>query len=122
MGLLLVLGTWAGWYGQYGLIAMLFLFLGGQGITGPNASALSLAPFSRHAGSAAALMGSFRMGTGALVSGAVSVLHNNTAMPMVSVMTVCVVIGLLILLIGNRAVQYRNSAEDIDEPMTEVLL
>jgi DHA1 family bicyclomycin/chloramphenicol resistance-like MFS transporter len=122
VGLLLVMGTWAGWYGQYGLIAMLFLFLCGQGITGPNASALSLAPFSRHAGSAAALMGSFRMGTGAIVTGAVSFFHNNTAMPMVGVMTACVVIGLLILLIGNRAVQYRNRAEDIDEPMTEVLL
>ena len=122
VGLLLVLGTWAGWFGQYGLIAMLFLFLGGQGITGPNASALSLAPFSRHAGSAAALMGSFRMGAGAIITGAVSFFHNNTAMPMVGVMTVCVVIGLLILLIGNRVVQYRHSGEDVDEPLTEVLL
>lgn len=102
VGLVLVAGTWLGVYGQYGLIAVLFLFLCGQGITGPNASALSLAPFARHAGSAAALMGSFRMGFGACMSAAVSVLHNNTAVPMVGVMTSCAVSALLILLIGQQ--------------------
>ncbi|GAB4028130.1 multidrug effflux MFS transporter [Spirosoma koreense] len=122
VGLLMVAGTWAGWYGQYGLIGMLFLFLAGQGITNPNASALSLAPFVRHAGSAAALMGSFRMGFGALVSGAVSVLHNNTALPMVSVMTICALGGLAVLLIGQRAIHYRNSHRLIEEPMAEVML
>ena len=122
VGLLMVAGTWADWYGQYGLIAMLFLFLGGQGLTSPNASALSLAPFSRHAGSAAALMGSFRMGFGAIVSGAVSVLHNNTAVPMVGVMTACVLSGLGILLAGQRAIQYRSTQDDVDEPMAEVML
>ncbi|MFD2933102.1 Bcr/CflA family multidrug efflux MFS transporter [Spirosoma flavum] len=122
VGLLLVLGTWAGWYGQYGLIIMLFLFLCGQGLTGPNASALSLAPFVRHTGSAAALMGSFRMGFGAVVSGAVSVLHNHTAIPMVGMMTFCVVSGLLILLFGQRAIRYRREQAGIDEPFTEAIL
>ena len=121
VGLLMVAGTWAGWYGQYGLIAVLFLFLCGQGITGPNATALSLAPFVRHAGSAAALMGSFRMGFGAIVSGAVSVLHNNTAIPMVGVMMICAVIGLIILLIGQRTIRYRSRLV-VDEPMAEVML
>ncbi|WP_461131549.1 Bcr/CflA family multidrug efflux MFS transporter [Spirosoma aerophilum] len=122
VGLFLVLGTWAGWYGQYGLILMLFLFLGGQGITNPNASALSLAPFSRHAGSAAALMGSFRMGFGSIVSACVSLLHNNTAMPMVGVMTFCIVGGLLVLLIGQRVIRNQSKSTDIDEPMAEARL
>ncbi|QMW03635.1 multidrug effflux MFS transporter [Spirosoma foliorum] len=122
VGALLVFGTWAGWYGQYGLMVMLFLFLCGQGITGPNASALSLAPFVRHAGSAAALMGSFRMGFGACVSAAVSVLHNNTALPMVGVMLTVVVSGLLVLLIGQRAVQHRSRQEDVNAPVAEVML
>lgn len=122
VGLLLVLGTWAGWFGLYGLIGMLFLFLGGQGITNPNASALSLAPFTRHAGSAAALMGSFRMGFGSLISAAVSLLHNNTAVPMVGVMTFCAISSLVILLIGERVVRYRPKPTNLDEPMTEVLL
>ncbi|GAB3882185.1 Bcr/CflA family multidrug efflux MFS transporter [Spirosoma agri] len=114
VGLLLVFGTWAGWFGLHGLIGMLFLYLCGQGLTGPNATALSLAPFSRHAGSAAALMGSFRMGCGALVSGAVSVLHNHTAMPMVSVMTVCSISGLLILVAGQRVIYHKRDHADVN--------
>lgn len=122
IGLLLVMGTWGDWYGKYGLILMLFLFLGGQGLTSPNASALSLAPFVRHAGSAAALMGSFRMGFGAVVSAAVSVLHNNTAVPMVGVMIICIIIGLVILLVGQRVIQQQSERESINEPMAEVIL
>ncbi len=122
VGLLLVVGTWAGWYNQYSLIGMLFLFLSGQGLTGPNASALSLAPFSRHAGSAAALMGSFRMGFGAIISAAVSTLHNNTAMPMVGVMVSCTGLGLLALLLGERAMQYGHKPSDAEEPVTEAML
>ncbi len=122
VGLLMVFGTWAGWYGLYGLIGMLFLFMCGQGTTGPNSTALSLAPFSRHAGSAAALMGSFRMGFGALISGAVSILHNHTAIPMVGVMTICAFSGLGILIIGQRTIHYRNKQAAINEPMAEVML
>ncbi|QIP14380.1 multidrug effflux MFS transporter [Spirosoma aureum] len=121
VGLLMVFGTWAGWFGLYGLIGMLFLFLCGQGLTGPNSAALSLAPFVRHAGSAAALMGSFRMGFGALVSASVSVLHNHTAMPMVSVMTVCLIFGLLILLIGQRVIHHKNQPAELDS-VSEVAL
>lgn len=122
VGVLMVVGTWSDWYGEYGLILMLFLFLSGQGLTGPNASALSLAPFVRHAGSAAALMGSFRMGFGAIVSGTVSVLHDNTAVPMVGVMTICVLIGLVILLVGQRRIRYQSQQAGIEEPVAEVML
>lgn len=111
VGLLLVVGTWAGWFGLYGLILVLFFFLCGQGLTGPNSSALSLAPFVKHGGSAAALMGSFRMGFGALVSGAVSVLHNHTAIPMVGMMLACAASGLVILLIGQRAIHAHTAGQ-----------
>lgn len=115
IGILLVLGTWAGWYDKYSLIVVIFIFLTGQGLTNPNASALSLAPFSRHAGSAAALMGSFRMGMGGLVSGVVSLLHNNTPLPMVGVMTGCVVTGLLILFIGKRKILYQPDEAEVEK-------
>ncbi|MFB9862491.1 Bcr/CflA family multidrug efflux MFS transporter [Rufibacter immobilis] len=116
VGALMVTGVYAGWYGKTGLIVVLFLFLLGQGLTAPNASALSLAPFSKFAGSASALGGSFRMGIGALVSGAVSVLHNNTALPMVGVMTSCTIIGILIYFMGQRsATNYRNLASTAPE-------
>ena len=122
VGLLMVWGTWAGWFGPYGLIAMLFLFLAGQGLTGPNASALSLTPFSRHAGSAAALMGSFRMGFSALVSAVVSVFHNHTAIPMVGTMMICVVSGLAIFVTGQRVIHYRAKKAGFEESLSEVAL
>jgi len=121
VGILLVVGAWYGWYGKYSLIVLLFIFLTGQGLTNPNASALSLAPFTKHAGSASALMGSFRMAIGGLVSAAVSVLHNNTILPMVVVMALCAVAGLLILYIGNTAMRYKADKKSVGDD-TSVLI
>lgn len=115
VGLLLVVGTWNDWYGKYGLILLMFFFLTGQGITNPNATALSLAPFTKHTGSAAALNGFFRMTMGGLVSALVSILHNNTALPMVGVMVLCVVAGLIVLFTGKSAVRYRRRKREVEE-------
>jgi len=108
VGLLMVLGIYYNWYGLLSLVSMLFIFLTGQGLLGPNSAALSLAPFSKQAGSASALMGSWRLGAGGIISAIVSVLHNNTAMPMVAVMFACALIGLIILLTGNKVVTHRE--------------
>lgn len=102
IGLLLVAGTLYGGWSLFGLITLLFLFLCGHGLIGPNATSLTLAPFEHHAGSAAALLGAWRMGAGALMSAMVSLLHDNTAMPMVGVMGGCAWISLLILFAGHR--------------------
>ncbi|GAB3641600.1 MFS transporter [Spirosoma arcticum] len=110
------------WYSKNSLIIVLFLFFTGQGLIGPNASALALMPFVRHAGSAVALMGSFRIGFGAFISGAVSVLHNNTAMPMVAVMTLCIVSSLLILGFGQRMIQQQSRQMDVERLLGEGLL
>ena len=101
LGLFLLAGTWFVWFDQYALIALIALFLAGHGLTNPNATALSLAPFSKHTGSAASLAGSFRMGMGALASALVSLFHNGTAMPMIGVMVGCIIAGLLILMGGK---------------------
>ncbi|WP_242916979.1 Bcr/CflA family multidrug efflux MFS transporter [Pontibacter liquoris] len=121
VGILLVAGVWYGWFGKYSLILLLFVFLTGQGLTNPNASALSLAPFTKHTGSASALMGSFRMAMGGLVSAAVSVLHSNTALPMVAVMALCVITGLVALFVGNASVRYNASKQAVEED-TSVLI
>lgn len=118
VGLLLMLGVYNNWFGLYSLIGMMFIFLTGQGLTGPNASALSLAPFRRHTGSASALMGSWRMGAGAIISALVSFLHNQTALPMVGMMAFCSVGGLLILYAGNATVRHRATAGEVDEEMS----
>ncbi len=115
IGLLLVAGTWYGWFSPLGLIGMMFIFLTGQGLTNPNATALTLAPFTRHTGSAASLNGFIRMAIGGLMTGLVSALHNNTALPMVGVMVLCAVVGLAILLVGKRTLRYQASEQVGDE-------
>ncbi|MCJ8167342.1 multidrug effflux MFS transporter [Pontibacter sp. E15-1] len=121
VGILLVAGVWYGWYGMYTLILLMFVFLTGQGLTNPNATALSLAPFTKHAGSASALMGSFRMAMGGLMSAMVSILHDNTALPMVVVMMGCALGGLIILTISKRNVQYRASQQAVEEDTSVVM-
>ncbi|QNF35340.1 Bcr/CflA family multidrug efflux MFS transporter [Adhaeribacter swui] len=105
VGAILVVGAWANWYDKYALIFLIFIFLAGQGLNVPNSSALSLTPFARQAGSASALLGCMRMGAGALASAAVSVLHNQTVLPMVSVMFFCAVLGFVILQIGKKQIK-----------------
>jgi len=121
VGILLIAGVYYNWYSLLGLIGMMFVFLTGQGLTGPNTSALSLAPFRKHTGSASALMGSWRMGAGAIISAIVSFLHNNTAMPMVGMMAFCSIGGLIILYFGNTTVLQRAAREDVEDKVSVLL-
>ncbi|RZJ76662.1 MAG: Bcr/CflA family efflux MFS transporter [Flavobacterium sp.] len=49
-------------------IVMLFLFLACVGFTNPNAIALTLAPFSKNAGTASSLFGALQLGIGSVVT------------------------------------------------------
>ncbi|MCV4861280.1 hypothetical protein OFB63_35050, partial [Escherichia coli] len=61
IGVLLVAGTYFNILGLVGTIIALVLFLSCQGFTFPNAVSQAMAPFSKNAGSAAALLGAFQM-------------------------------------------------------------
>jgi DHA1 family bicyclomycin/chloramphenicol resistance-like MFS transporter len=102
IGLLFVAGTALGWFGLVGTVTMLFLFLCCLGFANPNAAALSIAPFAKHAGSAAALMGATQMAVGALASYAVSLFDTRSALPMVAVMAATALLALLALVVGRR--------------------
>ncbi|RQP10250.1 MAG: Bcr/CflA family efflux MFS transporter [Parapedobacter sp.] len=102
LGLLLAILCVAGAINLLVMIALIFLFLGSQGFVFPNTSALALAPFSRLAGSASALLGGLQMACGALSSGLVSYFHNETTVPMASTMAGCACLSLFILLAGSR--------------------
>lgn len=78
--------------------ALIMIYLGSLGFIIPNTSALSLQPFITHAGSASALLGSIQMVTGAISSALVSSLHNETSLPMTSIMAMGSAIGLVILI------------------------
>ncbi len=106
-GLIFFTGSLNGWFGLYGTIAMLFLFLCCLGIANPNASALSLAPFSKNAGSASALMGALQLGMGALASIGVSLFNTRSALPMVAIIAGTTLLALLILVFGRRQIKYQ---------------
>ncbi len=91
--------------GLYETIAMLFLFLACLGISNPNTAGLTLAPFSRNAGSASALMGAIQLGLGALASFAVGVFVKNSMLPMVIIMAVTTILALIILIFGKRNIK-----------------
>jgi MFS transporter, DHA1 family, multidrug resistance protein len=113
-GFILMTGVWFGWFNMIGLVIMIALFLAGQGLANPNATALALAPFEKHTGSAASLLGSFRMAVGGAVSAIVSVLHNNTEMPMVIMMVLCSMSGFIVLLLGRTVIHYRAKQRDVE--------
>ena len=91
--------------GLYETIAMLFLFLACLGISNPNTAGLTLAPFSRNAGSASALMGAIQLGLGAFASFAVGIFVQNSVLPMVIIMTTSTLLALIILIVGKKRIK-----------------
>jgi DHA1 family bicyclomycin/chloramphenicol resistance-like MFS transporter len=90
--------------GLYETIAMLFLFLACLGISNPNTAALTLAPFTKNAGSASALMGAIQLGLGAFASFAVGVFVKDSVVSMVLIMTASTISALVVLSIGKRKI------------------
>ena len=121
IGIFLFTGTLFGWFELHSTIFLIFIFLCCQGFVFPNSSALSLAPFSRNAGSASALLGAFQMGMGTLTSAIVSILSNNTALPMTGVMACCALTSFSILMIGSKIIYYRATTEEIEEETAEMI-
>jgi DHA1 family bicyclomycin/chloramphenicol resistance-like MFS transporter len=119
VGLLLFTGSFLEWLNLYCTIGLIFLFLSCQGFSFPNSSALSLAPFTKEAGSASALMGAMQMGFGAVASASVGFINNGTTLPMTGVMAGCALLGLIILIIGHKRIDYQSRIEDVDEQAFE---
>jgi DHA1 family bicyclomycin/chloramphenicol resistance-like MFS transporter len=102
LGFLLVLGCQFDVLGLYGTVFLIFLFLSCQGFCFPNSAALSMAPFSREAGSASALLGALQMGLGSLAAAIVGLLKAESPVPMATVMASCTVLSVGIVVIGER--------------------
>lgn len=99
-----------GWYGIGGTIVNIFVMLSCVGFIAPNASALTLAPFSKNAGSASALMGAMQLGIGSFVSFLISLFSSQSTMPMAAVMAISSVLCLLVLFIGSRLIKDKVEA------------
>ena len=120
-GLLLFTGTATGLLDLFSTIFFIFIFLCCQGFTFPNSSALSLAPFSKNAGSASALLGGIQMSIGAFTSAVVSVLHNHTALPMTGVMACCATLSFIIVMVGHRIIRFRASMAAVEEQSADMI-
>ena len=104
-GSLLFFGTIFHLIEMYSMIVLAFLFLSTQGFAFPNTSALSLAPFEKNAGTASALMGALQLGIGALITALVSVLSDDTPLPMTGIMFLCAIVSLIVLYWGDRKIK-----------------
>jgi DHA1 family bicyclomycin/chloramphenicol resistance-like MFS transporter len=105
----------------YSTIILVFLFLFCQGLTFPNASALSLTPFSNNAGNASAMMGFLQMIIGSSASFLVSLFKTNSVVPMATIMASCTIIALLILSIGQRRHLQQPAVETVLEEEVDML-
>jgi len=121
IGVVLVVVSYAGWGELYSIIFLIFLFLCGQGFIFPNASALCLAPFPHSAGNASALMGAIQMSIGAGVSALVSILQNNTLMPMTIVMACCAITAFLVYFFGKKLIAQRPGVNAVEEGDVEMM-
>lgn len=119
VGLVLCMGSIFNWLNLYSTIFLIFLFLSCQGFSFPNSAALSLAPFTKEAGSASAMMGALQMAFGALASALVGFINNGTTVPMAGVMAGCALLGLIILTIGSKRIEYKSRMEDVEEQAFE---
>jgi DHA1 family bicyclomycin/chloramphenicol resistance-like MFS transporter len=100
--LVFLTGSINGWLGLAETTGLLFVFLCCLGFVSPNASALSLLPFAKNAGSASALMGAIQMGIGALASVGVSIFNVKSAVPTVSIMALSSILAFMVLYFGNK--------------------
>lgn len=81
--------------GFYVVLGLLFIFISTLGMTFPNSTASALATQGTYAGSASGLMGTMQFATSAVVSGLVSYFHNETMIPMTSVIGICGILALI---------------------------
>ena len=108
LSLIFLVGVINDWYGLIPTIMCLFALLLCAGLTGPNATAIALAPFSDNAGSAASVLGFVQIGLGSVISGSVGMLNVPGALPTAAVMTASSAIGLLILAGGKTRIHYQS--------------
>lgn len=91
---------------------LFFVFLACIGLTYPNSAALALAPYSRNAGRASALLGCLQTGTGALISTGIGILGAGSVILLLSSTAL---VALIVLLIGRTTIQQmvENESEEI---------
>ena len=91
-----------GWLSLPVIMIFLFLLLGCVGIANPNATALTLAPFDKNAGTASALFGAIQIGMGSLISIFMSFFEKPSLTPLAVAFLMSSILGFLMLKLGSR--------------------
>jgi MFS transporter, DHA1 family, multidrug resistance protein len=110
--LVFVAGAMAHWYGLAATLALFFVFLSCAGLTYPNAAALALAPFSKNAGSASAMLGFLQLGIGSLISTGISMASSKDSFPIIALLAITTVLGLIIFVVGRKRADAIGSEEE----------
>lgn len=121
VGIILAATSIFGLNNLYVTVILIFMFLCCQGFIFPNASALSMAPFSQNAGSASALMGFIQMSIGAVMSAMVSVLQNGTSLPMTGIMAACSISASILFSFGRKIIVKKASRTLVEEEDIEMI-
>ena len=96
-GAAMMIGAITGIGGAWGVLVPLFLVFGTFGFIGPNTMAAGLSLDPLRVGSASALMGSVSFGVGALVSGLISLAHDDGPRPLSIVIFGCMLASTIAL-------------------------
>jgi DHA1 family bicyclomycin/chloramphenicol resistance-like MFS transporter len=115
LGILSLSMAYSGLVGPFCTVVGLFLYLSCIGLTLPNSSALSLAPFSRNAGAAAAALRFLQIGVGGITSSSIGLFTHTSCLSIFMMMTVSAVLAVLSLLWGERTPTPKN----LDLPTSE---
>jgi DHA1 family bicyclomycin/chloramphenicol resistance-like MFS transporter len=91
------------------LLVPLFIYIASLGCIIPNASACAMAGQGKRAGSASALLGCLQFSVAAGAAALVGVLHDGTAVPMATVITVCGVLAVSLAMLTRRAQLKRDA-------------
>jgi DHA1 family bicyclomycin/chloramphenicol resistance-like MFS transporter len=91
------------------LLIPLFIYIASLGCIIPNSSACAMSGQGKRAGSASALLGCLQFSVAAGAAALVGVLHDGTAVPMATVITLCGVLAMT-LAMATRRLQKRRDA------------
>jgi len=111
IGVLFFAGVRSHTVGLKATLVLFFLFLSCIGLTYPNSAALALAPYSRHAGRASALLGCLQTGTGALISMGIGMLGAGSV---VLLLSSTALVALVVLLVGRASIGHIIESEEED--------
>jgi DHA1 family bicyclomycin/chloramphenicol resistance-like MFS transporter len=111
IGILFFAGVRSHIVGLKATLVLFFFFLSCIGLTYPNSAALALAPYSRHAGRASALLGCLQTGTGALISMGIGMLGANSV---VLLLSSTALVALVVLLMGRASIRHMVESEEQD--------